>query len=552
MAKVALHILAVLLCGLLLAEGWFPRDYSTAAHAQGDSVYFRETGHTVRGRFLVYWQEHGGLAQQGYPLTEEMLETSDTDGKTYTVQYFERAVFELHPENQPPNDVLLSLLGVFDYKARYPKGIPNERANTDAGTIFFPQTGKHLGGRFREYWQKNGGLAQQGYPISEEFKAISELDGKEYTMQYFERAVFEWHTENNGTPYDVLLSQLGTFRYRAKYLAGNEATTPAKLNIPPPAPGRSQTEPHGSERYLIWSEGITRLNSGPVSGTYDILGLDLKTGQAITVTDAPGDQLNASISGSVVVWQQLMRSCQGNGECAEAGIYAKDLSTGAQFKITDAPSLAAVAGRTVAWVERLENGYRIKSRNLDTGEIVEIAGTTGREASYVRVSDEYMVWLDSAPPTGTGPTRAADSSLKAYDRKARTVQTVLDTRVAAHEPPLTYDLDGARVVWTYRGHVNIKDLRQGTTQSIETYWPVRPVIRGEFVVWNTGPVASDVVGMNLNSLTPYRLVTEPDITGTTLAGNWLVWSYRATPQDSKLVAVSLKEAFKQANSTPVP
>ena len=35
----------------------------------------------------------------------------DVDGKTYTVQYFERAVFELHPENQPPYNVLLSLLG---------------------------------------------------------------------------------------------------------------------------------------------------------------------------------------------------------------------------------------------------------------------------------------------------------------------------------------------------------------------------------------------------------------------------------------------------------
>src|SRR3954451_21989965 len=81
--------------------------------AQGTSHTFPETGHTVSGRFLDYWTNHGGLAQQGYPISEPMQETSDTDGKTYTVQYFERAVFEMHPENQPPNDVLLSLLGVF-------------------------------------------------------------------------------------------------------------------------------------------------------------------------------------------------------------------------------------------------------------------------------------------------------------------------------------------------------------------------------------------------------------------------------------------------------
>jgi hypothetical protein len=43
----------------------------------------------------------------------------DLNGKPYTVQYFERAVFELHPENKSPYDVLLSQLGTFQYKARY-------------------------------------------------------------------------------------------------------------------------------------------------------------------------------------------------------------------------------------------------------------------------------------------------------------------------------------------------------------------------------------------------------------------------------------------------
>ena len=62
----------------------------------------------------------------------------------------------------------------------------------------------------------DGGLTQQGYPISEEFTEISPLDGKPYLVQYFERAVFEYHPENKA-PYDVLLSQLGTLRYRDKY-----------------------------------------------------------------------------------------------------------------------------------------------------------------------------------------------------------------------------------------------------------------------------------------------------------------------------------------------
>jgi hypothetical protein len=78
----------------------------------------------VCGRFLDYWKSHGGLAQQGYPLSEEFTETSDLNGRPYTVQYFERAVFEHHPENKSPNDVLLSQLGTYLGEEKYTQGFP--------------------------------------------------------------------------------------------------------------------------------------------------------------------------------------------------------------------------------------------------------------------------------------------------------------------------------------------------------------------------------------------------------------------------------------------
>ncbi|HKP53928.1 MAG TPA: kelch repeat-containing protein [Chloroflexia bacterium] len=183
------------------------------AMAQGDSRTFPETGMTVKGRFLTYWLSNGELAQQGYPITEERQEISPTDGKLYTVQYFERSIFEAHPQNAQPYDVLLSLLGIFRYSEKYPKGAPDQDANNEPGSVHFPETGMRLGGTFLDYWQRNGGLAQQGYPISNEFTEVSDLDGKPYRVQYFERAVFERHPENR-LPYDMLLSQLGTLRLR--------------------------------------------------------------------------------------------------------------------------------------------------------------------------------------------------------------------------------------------------------------------------------------------------------------------------------------------------
>src|SRR4051794_14281185 len=192
-------------------------DLTPLLGAQGtDSHFFPETGQSVKGAFWGYWQTHGGLPQQGFPLSGEAQERSDLDGKTYTVQYFERAVFELHPGNQPPYDVLLSQLGTFRYKQRYPTGAPGQKRNTDVGTMVFPETQKGLGGSFLAYWKANGGIAQQGFPISEEMEEQSQLDGKTYTVQYFERAVFEWHPDNQ-PPYNVLLSQLGTFRFGERY-----------------------------------------------------------------------------------------------------------------------------------------------------------------------------------------------------------------------------------------------------------------------------------------------------------------------------------------------
>jgi hypothetical protein len=185
--------------------------------AQSNCRTFNETGHEVCNDFLNYWYQHGELAQQGFPISDEISEISPTDGHRYTVQYFERAVFERHPEKAAPYNVLLSLLGVTYFQKKHPLPPPGQQPNTSAGSVYYSQTGHRLGGIFLEYWQNHGGLAQQGYPISDEFREISSQDCKEYLVQYFERAVFEYHPDNVETPFVVLLSQLGKFQHKEKY-----------------------------------------------------------------------------------------------------------------------------------------------------------------------------------------------------------------------------------------------------------------------------------------------------------------------------------------------
>ncbi len=161
---------------------------------------FAETGACASAGLLDYWQRQGGLARFGFPLTNVRDETLE-DGRRYQVQWFERVRLEYHPENPALNQVLLGQFGRLIRPAEPPVA-------PRAGDEFFPTTGHNVAPRFAGYWRANGGLAQYGYPLGEAFVETLE-DGRQYTVQYFERARFEYHPEQADPQYQVLLGQFG-------------------------------------------------------------------------------------------------------------------------------------------------------------------------------------------------------------------------------------------------------------------------------------------------------------------------------------------------------
>ncbi|HWE63282.1 MAG TPA: hypothetical protein VHB98_16320, partial [Chloroflexota bacterium] len=80
---------------------------------RGSRRYFPATGHSLSGRFLIYWRSHHGALLFGAPISEPLYEQNgDGTGRTYLVQYFQNARMEYHPELSGSSyAVSLGLLG---------------------------------------------------------------------------------------------------------------------------------------------------------------------------------------------------------------------------------------------------------------------------------------------------------------------------------------------------------------------------------------------------------------------------------------------------------
>ncbi|MBI2861607.1 MAG: VanW family protein [Chloroflexi bacterium] len=164
---------------------------------EAPSRFILDTGHNISGPFLRLYEVSGGLGIFGYPRTEAFEE----NGRV--VQYFQRGRMEWWPENPEGSQVQLMLIGLEALGGAEPP-IPANLIpdRSDPNQRYLPETGHVVSLGFLEYFERHGGVAVFGYPITEERKEGG------YTVQYFQRARMEWHPENP-SPYQVLLGLLG-------------------------------------------------------------------------------------------------------------------------------------------------------------------------------------------------------------------------------------------------------------------------------------------------------------------------------------------------------
>jgi hypothetical protein len=230
---------------LLLIVPLLTLAFASPTQAQPAERCFPETGFCIAGRIREFWEQNGGLAVFGFPKGPQ--QAMAIEGKAIEAQLFERNRLELHPENARPYDVLLGRLGAdrLAQQGRDPFTFPT--TTPQPGCRFFPETQHNVCGEVLALWRANGlefdgrrgtsegeSLALFGLPLSD--LQTEEIDGRPYQVQWFERARFELHPENQ-PPYNVLLGLLGN-----ETMGGSPPPPPRPL--PPPSFNNCQEDPN--------------------------------------------------------------------------------------------------------------------------------------------------------------------------------------------------------------------------------------------------------------------------------------------------------------------
>lgn len=163
-------------------------------------VYFKRSGHTLRGTFLDYWRANGGQAVFGLPISEPFALNG------YYSQAFERVVLQYRPEYQYVEAPVLHAAPIGQTLARANGDLttssgqrrlgggdprsgvwtplnPNGSSLANAlerGALYFENTGHTVSGRFLDWFNANDGQWYLGQPISQTFQRNGQ------TWQYFE------------------------------------------------------------------------------------------------------------------------------------------------------------------------------------------------------------------------------------------------------------------------------------------------------------------------------------------------------------------------------
>jgi Tol biopolymer transport system component len=300
---------------ILLASGLAGlRSVPDAAQAQEGERCFPETGFCISGQIRAFWEQNGGLPVFGFPITAQRAE--EIEGQTRQAQWFQRNRLELNPAT---GEVLLGRLGVevLERQGRDWRDFPTN-PDPDAGCERF-DTGHSVCGEILAAFRSDGlaldndptitqdeSIGLFGLPISGEIEETL-ADGETYVVQYFERARFERHPEND-PPFNVLLGLLGT-----ELQSSGDADTESRLLFTQLIPNAE-----GGFNQDIYSCTVVEENTVPVGcdAIRSLTNIPQNDGQAVWSPDGQQIAFESDIGGN---WNLYLISGSGNTQLTDNG-----------------------------------------------------------------------------------------------------------------------------------------------------------------------------------------------------------------------------------------
>ncbi|MGI8642763.1 MAG: L,D-transpeptidase family protein [Thermomicrobiales bacterium] len=233
------------------------------------NVYFPKTGHNLREPFLSRWEDSGGEAVWGAPISEERFQEGDG-----VVQTFEAITLVFDPAFEFPWDVQALQLPKDFRDEQTTRAAATRRAGcTTPDCDFVAQTGHSISGDMLTYWNTHGAAPMLGLPTSEPFP--DRESGA--TVQVFERAVLE--DTGNGV---IRPRPLGRILAERDGLLTSAAFAPAP--------------PSGGETSLVVASDGLRLRGEPTLDS-PILVVLPDNAEFIAVPDSTGDWVPGYVDG---------------------------------------------------------------------------------------------------------------------------------------------------------------------------------------------------------------------------------------------------------------
>ena len=226
------------------------------------SRYFAETGHNLGEPFRTRWEQAGGEAVLGVPLSEERY----ASGAGGVLQSFRNMVLLFDPAQSPPFDVRGEVLGKSAWTELSPASARQPVTGCATPTCqFFSETSHSLQEPFASFWTSMGGAPIFGPPVSE---AFADPDNAGQMVQVFENAVMQ---SDGGI---VSLRPMGEVLAEQQGLESDPAFQPA-----PPTGGTS---------FLVQASDGLRLRGAPSSDASMVALLPNNT-EFIASADGPVD-----------------------------------------------------------------------------------------------------------------------------------------------------------------------------------------------------------------------------------------------------------------------